>query len=156
MEFNYKTGQTALTRAGHGQTSIPTSTLFTDNQTLLSPCPFIIPCLFLPIHIDTTLSLPYLSPKHPVISLAQCQNALPWHLIMSAIPQGRDPSVCVVPQRLMELGFTWLVGLMFSGTALGHQGSGSCLWGTGALPLPSASVHLCMCACLCGDLPFTV
>lgn len=133
-----------MTRAGHGQTSILTSTLFTGDQTLLSPSPFIIPRLFLPIHFDTTLLLPYVTLKtsHNKSCTMPEFPSLASHNECHPPRQGDGTPQYVWCSRDSVLGLTRPVGLMVSGTALGGQGRGLCLW----LGYWGSPTVLCLCA----------
>ena len=62
MVFNEETGQTALIRAGHGQTSAVTSRLLTCNWPFLSPYPSAFHDCSSPNHLNRSLSLPLVPP----------------------------------------------------------------------------------------------
>lgn len=87
MELFKKIGQTAVWPEKH----IDQTPFYVQ---LVPSMPF---SLYFPVSVppQSTLIPPFLSLwfllKHPIISLAQCQHALPLHLVASTVPQGRDP-----------------------------------------------------------------
>lgn len=128
MVFNEETGQTALTRAGHDQTSAVTSHLFTCDQPLSSPYPSVFPWLFLP---KSPWSLAHLTFGSTLRSYAilKCPSPAP-HSVPHA-PRLRPLSGYGVTQRPSPMDSWWWVcpPVPKAEALLGGPGRGSCLPG---------------------------
>lgn len=102
---------------GHGQRCVLSSHLFMHHRSLLPPFHSPPPRLFLPIHLDPSLSLPGPPSKDPVVNLAQSPNAPPLHPRLS-----HTPLKAVTPLRLQ--GNVESLSCRTSSQRVSHQDSG--------------------------------